>query len=117
GAVFRQQQLAERGATAAAHPFAAGHRWRSIARGSRGRLMRIGWSKFVALEVEIEALVEQALLVGRFRHDERERVFQHGAVGEAYQVDSARGVDALGGGDTQACAAGYLEEAAQGFAG
>ena len=83
----------------------------------RRRFLFVGGREFVALEVEVEALVEQVLLVRRLGEDQGEGILQHGAVGEADDIDGAGGIDPLGRGYAQSGAAGHLQEAAERFAG
>ena len=71
--------------------------------------------ELVAAEVEVEAFVEQVLLVGRLRQHERQGVLQDRAVGEAHHLHRTRGVDALCGGDAYAGTACGLQELAKGF--
>ena len=115
GAVVVQQHLRQRAATAAAGAFATEAALRDGGLEVGRCLGFLG--EAVAAEVEIEALVEQVLLVGRLRQHEGQRVLQHGAVGEADHLHGARGVDPLGGRDADAGAARGLEELAKRFGG
>ena len=115
GAVVVQQHLGQRAAAAAAVP--SPPKPPGVMRGLEvGRGFGL-LGEAVAAEIEVEALVEQVLLVRGLRQHEGQRVLQHRAVGVADHLHRARGVDAFGGGDADAGAARGLEELAKRFGG
>ena len=109
--IVAQQHLAERSAAAAAHPFTAA----GLLRGRRftTRCGNIVAFKTFALEVEIEAFVEQCLLVRRFRQHQGQRVLQHRPIAVADHTHGAGGIDSLGGRYAQAGATRGLQELPQ----
>jgi hypothetical protein len=115
-AVVVQQRLGQRGAAAAAHAFGSEPALRCLVWDFAGGVF-VFLRKAIAFEVEVEAFVEQVLLVRCLSQHERQGVLQDGAVGEADYLHGAGGVDALGGGGADAGAAGSLEELAERFAG
>ena len=115
GAVVVQQHLGQRTSAPSAAAFAT----EAALHGGRARIGRrfIFLRKTVAPEVEVEAFVEQVLLVRRLRQHERQCVLQDGAIGVADHLHGARSIDAFRRGHADADAAGGLEELAKGFGG
>ena len=64
------------------------------------------------LEIKLEGFVVEHFFIGRFGEHQTQRVFQHLAVGITHDIQRARGIDALGGGNAQAGATRDLQKAA-----